>query len=237
MVGSVAASTASSETARAVQALTLIGPMVCAAQPLKSMTSRSPCFRRAPQCALAARDRPHRDRAGPGFRRAVGPARKLRREPPRSQMQHARHDRQHAVAAVFLAQGRKPRGAEPRRADLPAQVADHQIGRAAVVANDVLDRAVDAIGGLVADRRQPQAVVIDLARRRARRARHQAADIGLVGDADAEADQLAAMKCRRHRDHVGHMRIAAEIGIVDDETIAFAQAITPKRSSTQATAC
>ena len=48
-------------------------------------------------------------------------------------------------SAVLVAQGGEPLGAEPRRADLAAQVADHDLGHAAVVAQDRLDLAVDAV--------------------------------------------------------------------------------------------
>ena len=62
----------------------------------------------------------------------------------------------------------------------------------------------------------------DLARRSAGGAGHQAADIGLVGDAGAEGDDSPRMKDRRDHHDVGHVRVAGLVGIVGDEAVAVA---------------
>ena len=127
------------------------------------------------------------------------------------------------LGAVLGAELRQPLGAHPRTADLRAQIAEHHVGNAAVVADDRFDGVVDAGAGLKANRRQQQAVVKNLARGGARRSRHDAADIGFVGDADTEPDQRAVVERRRDRDHVGRMGIAGLIRIVDDEAVAGVQ--------------
>jgi hypothetical protein len=155
-----------------------------------------------------------------GLRAAVRPRPQLGSEAARRQRHEARHHLADRVAAVFLAQRREPLDAEPRTADLRAQITEHDLGDTAVVGDDRLDRLLDAGFGLEPHRRQQQPVVIDLARRRAGGARHQAADVGFVRQAHAEADQHALMEGGRHRDEVGRMRAAALVGIVGDEAFA-----------------
>ena len=111
----------------------------------------------------------------------------------------------HCVSAVLIAQGAQALRAKPRAADLAAQVADDDLGHAAVVAQDRLNLAVDAFLGPVPDRRDQHAVVKNLARRGAGRSGHEAADIGLVGDAGAEGNDFAAIEDRRNHHHIGHM--------------------------------
>ena len=104
----------------------------------------------------------------------------------------------------------------PRRSPI------NDLGHAAVVAQDRLDLAVDAVPGPVAHRRDQHAVVEDLARGGTGRAGNEAADVGLVRDARAERDDLAAIEDRRDHHDVGHVRVAGLVGIVGDEAVAIA---------------
>jgi hypothetical protein len=107
---------------------------------------------------------------------------------------------------------------------LRAQIAEHDLCDTTVVGDDRLDRLLDAGVGLEAHRRQQQAVVVDLARRCAGGARHQPADVGLVRQAHAEADEHALMESGRHRDEIGGVRAAASVGIIADEALAWLHA-------------
>ena len=153
---------------------------------------------------------------------AVGPAGELAAHPRRRAREQACHGGLQGVGAVLVAERGEPLGAEPRAADLAAQVADDHFGHPAVVAQDCLDLAVDAVLGPVAHRRDQHAVVEDLARGGAGGAGHQAADVGLVGDAGAEGDDLAAVKDRRDHHDVRHVRVAGLVGIIGDKAVAVA---------------
>ena len=83
----------------------------------------------------------------------------------------------------------EPPLAQPVGAELAADVAEHQFGRAAVGGDDALDVGVRRVAALVAHRRQMQALVEDLARLAGAASRHRAADVALVRDRAAEAEQ------------------------------------------------
>ena len=85
----------------------------------------------------------------------------------------------------------QPLLAEPVGAELAADVAEHQFRRAAVGGDDALDVGVALIAALIAHRRQMQALVEGLARLARAASRHRAADVALVRDRAAEAEQLA----------------------------------------------
>ena len=105
--------------------------------------------------------------------------------------------------------------------DLGVDVAAHQLRLPAVGQDDALDVG-DALAALPdLDRRQQQAFVEHLGRIRRGRARHRAADVGLVRDRAGERDDLAVREHRRHERHVGDVRQAAFIGMVGDEHVAF----------------
>ena len=126
---------------------------------------------------------------------------------------------QQSVRAVLLEQLLEPERAEFRRTRLSAQVTQHHIGNAAVVAQDRLHLRQDALGGGEPHRRQHDPVVENLARRRAAGTRHQTADIGLVGHADPESDHLAVVEGRRRHHHVWDMAVSRLVGIVGNERI------------------
>ena len=88
---------------------------------------------------------------------------------------------------------------------------------------------------LIAHRRQMQAFVEDLARLARAASRHRAADVALVRDRAAEAEQRAADEHRRDHRHIGRMRAAALIGMVDQEGVALGDRVAecrraPRRS-------
>ena len=111
--------------------------------------------------------------------------------------------------------------AEARGAELAADVAEHEFGRARVRRDDALDLDVALVAALIAHGRQMQALVEDLLRLARARARHRAADVALVRDGAAEADEFARMEHRRDDAHVGRVRAAAMIGMVDEEGVAL----------------
>ena len=90
---------------------------------------------------------------------------------------------------------------------------------------------IGAIAALVAHGRQVQALVEDLARLAGAASRHRAADVALVRDRAAEAEQLAADEDRRDHRNVGRVRAAALIGVVDDEGVAFRDVVAERRRS------
>ena len=123
--------------------------------------------------------------------------------------------------AVFRRQLVEPPLAQPVGAELAADVAEHQLGRAAVGADDALDVAERLEAALVAHRRQVQALVEHLARLAGAASRHRPADVALVRDRAAEAEQLAVDEHGREHAHVGRVRAAAVIGVVDQEGVAL----------------
>ncbi len=78
-----------------------------------------------------------------------------------------------------------------------------------------------SIAALVAHRRQMQALVEHLARLAGAASRHRPADVALVRDRAAEAEQLAVDEHRAQHAHVGRVRAAAVIGMVDQEGVAL----------------
>ena len=77
-----------------------------------------------------------------GFVAAVGPFGDRRAHPRLADLEQARKARQHLVLAVFGDQFLQPAFAEPVGAELAADVAEHQFGRAAVGGDDALDVGV-----------------------------------------------------------------------------------------------
>ena len=86
-----------------------------------------------------------------------------------------------------------------------------------------------SIAALVAHRRQVQALVEHLARLAGAASRHRAADVALVRDRSAEAEQLAVDEHRAQHAHVGRVRAAAVIGMVDQEGVALGDVVAELR--------
>src|SRR5215472_3032303 len=84
--------------------------------------------------------------------------------------------------AVLLYQCDQPPFAEPVGAELPANVAEHQVGRAAVGGDDARDVAVGNMAGLKTYGGNLQALVEGFARLAGAASRYRAADVALVGD-------------------------------------------------------
>ena len=139
------------------------------------------------------------------------------------------------LLAEFADELDQPLFAEPVGAELAADVAEHQLGRAAVGGDDALDVAVRLVAALVAHRRQMQAFVENLARLAGAASRHRAADVALVRDRAAEAEQLAVDEHRRDHRHVRRVRAAALIGMIDQEGVAlgdgFAECVDDRRAA------
>jgi hypothetical protein len=133
------------------------------------------------------------------------------------QLRCGRPEALHAVLGEKLAEATF---AQPRSAELAADVAQYQLGRAAVGGDDALDVAEGDKVALVTHGRQLKPLVEHLARLTRAAARHRAADVALVGDAGAEAQVPAGMEHRREHRHVGRMRAAALVGVVDEEGVA-----------------
>ncbi len=70
-----------------------------------------------------------------------------------------------------------------------------------------------------------QAFVEGLARLARAASRHRTADVALVRDAAAEAEQLTRNKDRRDHRHVRRVRTAALIGMIDQEGITFGDVV------------
>ena len=111
--------------------------------------------------------------------------------------------------------------AQTAGAELPANVSQHQLRRAAVGADDALDLRVALEGALIAHGGQMQALVEGLFRLARAGAGHRPANVALVGDGAGEGDQGALRKHGRDDAHVGRMGAAALIGMVDEKGVAF----------------
>src|SRR4029079_11536683 len=105
-------------------------------------------------------------------------------------------------------------------AKLAADVAEHQFRRAAVGADDALDVADGLALAVVAHRGQMQALVESLARLPGTASRHRPADVTLMRDRAAETEQRAVDEHWAQHAHIGRMRAAAFIRVVDQEGVA-----------------
>ena len=131
---------------------------------------------------------------------------------------HLLHDVEQRVGAVFRRQRLQPRRGTPVRRHLRAQIAEPLGGGADIGEDDRLDGGIRLAVAIQADRRQAQALAVDLGHR-AVAAGRGAADVGPVRAHAAEAEQAAFVECGRDDVHVGQMR-AALIRIVVDEHVA-----------------
>ena len=144
-----------------------------------------------------------------GLEAPVLPFREALAQPRFRQLEQAVPAGQDLVAAVFADELAEPLLAQPIGAELAANVAQHQLGRAAVGRDDALDVGARLERALIAHGRKVQAFVEGLPRLARAAARHRPADVALVGDAAAEADELAGAEHRAQHRHVGRMRAAA----------------------------
>ena len=93
-------------------------------------------------------------------------------------------------------------------------------------------RSMSPIGldaALIAHRGQMQALVEGLARLAGAASRHRAADVALVRDRAAETEQRAVDEHRADHAHVGRVRAAALVGMIDQEGVAFRDAVAEFR--------
>ena len=139
-----------------------------------------------------------------------------------SEISNRRSKQARIFALPYLAASSlQPPLAEAVGAELAADVAEHQLGRAAVGADDALDVVARLMAALVAHRRQVQALVEHLARLARAASRHRPADVALVRDRAAEAEQRAVDEHRAEHAHVRRVRAAAVVGMVDQEGVAL----------------
>src|SRR5258708_35080614 len=119
--------------------------------------------------------------------------------------------------AEFADELPRPPLAQRVGAELAADVAQHEFWGAAVGADQPLDVAVAAIGRLVAHGGQVQPLVEDFPRLARAASRYRAADVALVRDRAAEAEQLAVREERRKDGKAGRDGPAAPEGRIDHE--------------------
>src|SRR5215467_590060 len=109
--------------------------------------------------------------------------------------------------------------------ELPADVAKHELGRAAVGADDAIDVAHRLERALIAHGGKMQALVEGLARLPGAASRHRSADVAFMGNGAAEAEQRALAEHWADDAHVGRVRAAALVRVIDQEGIAFRDAV------------
>src|SRR5206468_11278567 len=97
----------------------------------------------------------------------------------------------HLFLAVLRRELVKPPLAEAVGAELAADIAKHELGRAAVGADDAVDVADRLEAALIAHGGKVQSFVEGLARLAGAASRHRAADVALVSVRAAQAEQRA----------------------------------------------
>ena len=150
---------------------------------------------------------------------AVGDGRDLLAHLPRRaplQLDDRGVDGRVAVAVEQRGEPRLP-GRERRR--LRLDVADALVGDADVRQDDRQDLVVEHALLVELDRRQAQALLLDLGRVGREAARHHAAGVGPVAGVGEPAPEPAVAEERLHELDVHQVR-AAEVRIVDDEDVA-----------------
>ena len=103
--------------------------------------------------------------------------------------------------------------------ELGAQVAEHLHRQAHVLLDERHDRLVELAGLVELQRRDAQALGVDLGRVRGVRAGDPAADIGVVADGAGEGEPLALVIERLEDEDVGQVHAAVE-RVVHDEHVA-----------------
>ena len=163
-----------------------------------------------------------------GLKAPVVPFRDRRPELCFRHFEEAIEAREDVLLAEFGDEFAQPFLAQPVGAQLSADVAEHEFRRAAVGADEPLDVAVGPVGALVAHGGQVQAFVENLSRLARAASRHWPADVALVRDRAAEAEQLAADEDRRDDRDVRRVWAAAVVGVIDDEGVALRDAVAER---------
>src|SRR5215467_4828468 len=132
---------------------------------------------------------------------------------------------EHLCLAVLGRELVEPPLAKAIGTELPADVAKHELWRAAVGADDAFDVTDRLEAALIAHGGKMQALVEGLARLPGAASRHRPADVALVRDRAAEAEQRALAEHRADDAHVGRVRAAPLIRMIDQEGIAFRDAV------------
>ena len=158
---------------------------------------------------------------------AVGDCRQRGAELLGRGLDHRVHRGDNRIGAVALAHRVHVLAPDPRHADLPRDIAQHDIGRARVRRDQPHHVLVGLARIVDADRRQQHPLVIELGRLAVGRTRHRPAYVRLVRDRGGERDQPAVMDDGRGEAHVGGVRHVPLIGVVGDEHVAFAQVLRP----------
>ena len=132
----------------------------------------------------------------------------------------------HGLDAVPVEQLGQPFLADTERAELRANVADALVGDPDVVQDDVDDVLANLAAPDELHRRQAQALLHDLGRRRGKAARHHAPGIRPMAGIREIAPQAAAIIERPHHLDV-HQVGAAEIGVIDQDHVARFEVAAP----------
>ncbi len=122
---------------------------------------------------------------------------------------------------MLLQEFDQPPFAEPVGAELAANVAEHQFGGTAVGGDDARDVVVGHVARFISHGRKVQALVEDFPRLAGAASRHRSANVALVGNAAAKAEQRAIDEHGRNDGDVGRVRAAAVIGVIDQKGVAF----------------
>ena len=123
----------------------------------------------------------------------------------------------HAVAIKQLQHAARADGVG---GELRVEIAHALVRRARVEQDDVDHIAIHLARAHDAHRRDADAFLIDRLAHRRFRARHHAADVGVMRDVGDERDDFFAGEHRRDDVDVGQMRAAAVVRIVGDEHVA-----------------
>jgi hypothetical protein len=126
----------------------------------------------------------------------------------------------HHLGAVAIDQCGQPHLAGRQRGGLRLDVADALVGNADVGHDDRQDLLVHLALLPELHRRQAKTFLLDLGGAGGKAARHHAADIRPVACVGEPGEDLALVEERLHEAHIHQMR-AAQIGIVDDEDVAW----------------
>src|SRR5262245_12983571 len=149
------------------------------------------------------------------------PLRKGLPQPRLGNFEQAIEAGEHFRLAVFCRESVQAPLPEPVGAKLPADVAEHELGRAAVGTDDAIDVSDRLEAALIAHGGEMQAFVEGLARLAGAASRHRAADIALVRNRAAETEQCALAEHRTDHAHVGCVRAAALVRVIDQEGVAL----------------
>src|SRR4029450_5287374 len=164
-----------------------------------------------------------------GFEPAVLPFREGLAQPCFRYFEQALETGEHLFLSILCRELVQAPLAKAIGAKLPPDIAKHQLGRAAVGANDAIDITNRFEAALIAHRGEVQTFVESLARLPGAASWHRSADVALVGNRTAESDQRAPGDPPAARAHGGPLRAAALVGMIDQERVALRDGVAELR--------